>query len=181
MSSIAMPAPPWYRQAWPWFLISLPATAVVAGLVTFYLAARGWDGPVARDYYRQGLAINEELTRVERARALGVGATVRVGGLAVGETVRVEVAAAQPLPPEAALRLMLVHPGRRDADRVAILARVDVSDDGRRAIYAGTWQQGEADTRAPSVTWQAALETRQWRIDDVVTTRGAGEFGLRAR
>ena len=33
------PVTPWYRQAWPWFLISLPATAVIAGSFTFYLAA----------------------------------------------------------------------------------------------------------------------------------------------
>ena len=32
------PVTPWYRQAWPWFLISLPATAVIAGSFTFYLA-----------------------------------------------------------------------------------------------------------------------------------------------
>ncbi len=25
------PVEPWYRQGWPWFLIALPATAVVAG------------------------------------------------------------------------------------------------------------------------------------------------------
>ena len=67
MTSTTPAVTPWYRQAWPWFLISLPATAVVAGLITFYLAARGWDGPVANDYYKQGLAINEELTRSNRA------------------------------------------------------------------------------------------------------------------
>jgi len=30
--------PPWYRQFWPWFIIALPASVVIAGLYTFYLA-----------------------------------------------------------------------------------------------------------------------------------------------
>jgi len=29
---------PWYRQFWPWFLIALPAAAVIAGFFTLYLA-----------------------------------------------------------------------------------------------------------------------------------------------
>ncbi len=28
----------WYRQFWPWFLIALPATAVIASLVTLWIA-----------------------------------------------------------------------------------------------------------------------------------------------
>ena len=34
---------PWYRQFWPWFLILLPASVVVAGFVTLYIAADGAD------------------------------------------------------------------------------------------------------------------------------------------
>jgi len=29
---------PWYRQFWPWFIMALPATAVVAGLYTLWIA-----------------------------------------------------------------------------------------------------------------------------------------------
>ena len=29
---------PWYRQFWPWFVIALPATAVMACLVTIWIA-----------------------------------------------------------------------------------------------------------------------------------------------
>jgi hypothetical protein len=109
---------PWYRQGWPWFLISLPATAVIAGLATYYIAARGFDGPVVADYYKQGLAINEELGRSHRARDLGIEAKVALDGLAVvsgcGEPV-----SAQPLPVEAALRCGWFI-GKRDADRLAI-------------------------------------------------------------
>jgi hypothetical protein len=177
------PVTPWYRQAWPWFLISLPAAAVVGGIVTFYLAARGWDGPVVRDYYKQGLAVNEELTRSTRARELGVEARLVIGGLDSGQRLRVEITAAQPLPPEAALRVRLIHPGRRGADRVAVLARIDAGVDGRSASYAGEWQQAEPDPRlaAKAVAWQTVVETQQWRLDDVVSASGPAEATLRAR
>lgn len=183
MTSTTAPATPWYRQAWPWFLISLPASAVVAGSFTFYLAAKGWDGPVANDYYKQGLAINEELSRSTKARELGVVANLRLGGLVVGDRVKVELSAAQPLPAEAALRVRLIHPGRREADRLAVLARTDVGVDGRSAVYAGEWQQGEPDARLARqpVAWQVIVETQQWRLDDGFSAGGAGEFSLRAR
>lgn len=29
---------PWYREPWPWVLIALPLTAVIASAVTFWLA-----------------------------------------------------------------------------------------------------------------------------------------------
>ena len=31
---------PWYRQFWPWFLIAIPAAAVVGGIVTIILAVQ---------------------------------------------------------------------------------------------------------------------------------------------
>ena len=156
---------------------------MIAGSFTFYLAAQGWDGPVANDYYKQGLAINQELSRSNRASELGVSATVRLSGLTVGERVRIELQSEQPLPPESALRLRLVHPGKRDADRLAVLSRIDVALDARSAVYAGEWQEGEADPRLAQqpVAWQVVLETQQWRIDDGFSAGGAGEFSLRAR
>lgn len=183
MTTTTAPVTPWYRQAWPWFLISLPATAVVAGSFTFYLAAKGWDGPVAKDYYKQGLAINEELSRSTMAKDLGVAAGLWFSGLATGDRVRVELQASQPLPAEAALRVRLIHPGRRDADRLAVLARTDVAADGRSAVYAGEWQQGEPDPRLAQrpVAWQVIVETQQWRVDDGFTAGGPGQFSLQAR
>jgi hypothetical protein len=43
------PEPPWYRQFWPWFIIALPASAVIASLITFYLAVSRPDHLVVED------------------------------------------------------------------------------------------------------------------------------------
>jgi len=50
---------PWYRQFWPWFIIALPASAVVAGLYTFWLAVSNPDHLVIEDDEYQRL--NSEL------------------------------------------------------------------------------------------------------------------------
>ena len=39
---------PWYRQFWPWFIIALPAFAVVSGLYTVWIAAQTQDSLVVQ-------------------------------------------------------------------------------------------------------------------------------------
>mgnify|MGYP000916835605 FL=1 len=48
------PAKPWYREPWPWLLMSGPGLVVIAGVVTAWIAFSGADGLVADDYYKQG-------------------------------------------------------------------------------------------------------------------------------
>ena len=67
---------PWYRQFWPWFIIALPASVVVAGLITVFIAFRHADTLVNDNYYKDGLAINQTLAQDTRARELGVEATI---------------------------------------------------------------------------------------------------------
>ncbi|GIX31163.1 MAG: hypothetical protein KatS3mg124_1635 [Porticoccaceae bacterium] len=107
----------WYRQFWPWFLIALPASAVVAGLVTVAIAFRHADSLVDDDYYQAGLAINRTLARDRRAAELGLAARV-----ALREAGRVEVVLAGAVAP-AALELHFVHPFDAGGDRVVQLIR----------------------------------------------------------
>ncbi len=46
----------WYKQFWPWFIISLLGSVVCASLFTLTIAFKHADRPVEGDYYRQGLA-----------------------------------------------------------------------------------------------------------------------------
>jgi hypothetical protein len=173
---------PWYRQPWPWFLIALPATAVVASIATAIIAARGFDGPVAADYYKQGLAINDEVARAQLARDLGLEARIELAGITDGDRVRVELDARRAMPPEAAVRLRLVHPGRPGEDRTAVLSRQDVDPENRRAVYVGTLQAvAPTSGYVGPVSWQVILESQQWRIDDSFTADGGGRFTLQAR
>jgi hypothetical protein len=37
---------PWYRQFWPWFIISLPAASVIGGLTTVWISLQTTDSLV---------------------------------------------------------------------------------------------------------------------------------------
>jgi len=50
---------PWYKQFWPWFIIALPASVVVASFFTLWLAISNPDHLVVDEIeYRQ---LNSEL------------------------------------------------------------------------------------------------------------------------
>lgn len=147
------PGTPWYREPWPWLLMSGPATVVVAGVYTTILAFATSDGLAADDYYKQGLAINKTLKREERARQLDLGASVAYS--AASGQVRVTLSGAQH-PPKMLLRL--IHPTRAGMGQRIELAH------SQNGVY-------EAATSMPAGTtrWNAVLETAEWRLAGVWT------------
>ena len=40
---------PWYKQFWPWFIIALPASVVIASFFTLYLAVSNPDQLIVTD------------------------------------------------------------------------------------------------------------------------------------
>ena len=52
---------PWYKERWPWILMSGPATVIVAGIVTMWIAFATADTLVVDDYYLRGITINDRL------------------------------------------------------------------------------------------------------------------------
>ena len=143
------PTRPWYREPWTWFLISLPATAVIAGFVTYWLAATTDDGLVVDDYYKQGLAVNQVIARDRLAAQLGLRAEV---SLADG-LVSINLQAASGRLPEIIL-VSLIHPTRAGEDQVLKLA-------GHNGTYGGALAQ-----MAPG-HWQISIEdeSRSWRMN----------------
>ncbi len=65
---------PWYKQFWPWFIISLPLSSVITGMVTLTLAIDGGDSLVREDWYKDGMAINQRLDKRNRAKDAGIKA-----------------------------------------------------------------------------------------------------------
>lgn len=151
---------PWYREPWPWILMSGPAIVVVAGVITTTLAITSSDGLVADDYYKQGLGINRVLERDAKAQALGVSATVRFNA----EQTRVQVVLAMNEATPPALTIALVHPTRAGGDR-----RVSLDAIGP-GVYEGKLRP------PPAGTWHVRLEDAQgkWRVTGEWRTREAG-------
>jgi len=126
--------------------MAAPATAVVAGFVTLWLAVRSDDGLVADDYYRQGLAINRALDKEHEAARLGIRLRVEPSpGLL---RVRLE-GDSRP----AALTVRLVHSTRAGSDlRLRLGARrPQVYEASLPALPPGHWHVAVQDARA---TWR---------------------------
>ena len=160
----------WYRQRWPWLLMLGPATVIVAGAITVWLAIASEDGLVSDDYYKRGLAINRTIERTALAEALGLRAVVDVAANGVAQ-VTLAAASDATLAETSALRLTLAHPTRAGHDVQATLSRVAP---GR---YAGS-----IAAAAPG-RWRVIVESDRWRLPAVdVDGRVDGvELGAAAR
>ena len=109
---------PWYRQFWPWFLILLPATAVVASFASLYIALKNADTLVRDDWYRHGTEINTYLALQEEAGRRGIRAALALD--ATGRTLTAVVDGPQlDLP---TLQLRLHHPTHAQRDIEIVLA-----------------------------------------------------------
>lgn len=147
---------PWYRQFWPWFIIALPASVVVAGLITVYIAFANRDATVEDDYYREGLAINQSLAGQQRAAEWGLQARVKFNRQA--DRVEVELHSAQPLDNTGStIELKLQHP---------ILAERDMTIHLTALEGTGHRYQGELSV-PPQDNYYLRLtgDKRSWRLD----------------
>jgi len=115
--------PAWYRQGWPWFLIALPASAVFGGIATFILAVQSPNAMVVDDYYKEGLAINQQLHRQTAARDMNLSALLRSDGKQLSLTLSASAAV-----PDDSITLQFIHVTRAELDRDVVLQR---QPDGR--------------------------------------------------
>lgn len=69
-------AQPWYRQFWPWFLITLPGIAVIASVYTLFIAIENQPSMVNDNYYQEGLSINERIKQDQQATELSISANL---------------------------------------------------------------------------------------------------------
>ena len=66
--------PVWYKQVWPWVLISIPFTAVLFGIFMITVVTLHPDDVVDDNYYKDGMAINQTLDMDRKALSLDVHA-----------------------------------------------------------------------------------------------------------
>lgn len=141
---------PWYREPYVWMLISLPSAAVIAGMVTLWLAIVSDDGLVADDYYKRGKEINRVLTRDVTAAKMGLAAVTDfdydLGKVTIlfkknSAKIRSDI-----------LRLRLLHATRAGFDQDLTLQRLP---DGRYYALFNPMAPGR---------WHVQLESKDWRL-----------------
>ncbi|MDR0736349.1 MAG: FixH family protein [Zoogloeaceae bacterium] len=151
MTANALDVRPWYREPWPWILMSGPIIVVIAGIATAIIAMNVH--PVAMvedDYYKQGLAINQRLHRDKVASDLSLSAQVMLSG----QEVRVFLNAADRTKLPTGLRLHFNHRTRSGQDQVVTLEAAG------QGFYSGVLT---AEVRG---RWHVYLEDQDetWRL-----------------
>lgn len=158
---------PWYRYRWPWILIAGPAVVVVASVVTFWIATDSNDALVTGDYYKQGLAINEDLARVQMAHSLGLSASLRASPTAWELALRAREGVGLP----EKLIVSFSHATRQDLDQAIELTQSSPGfySGERRELSPGRWDILLADGN------------RTWRLATTVQAPLAGEVVFRPK
>ena len=153
----------WYREPWPWIVMSGPAVVVIASLVSAFLAVRGADPVIDENYYQRGLQINAELARDRQAARLHLESDLQIRGVHRGDEVRLRVTSAEPLR-DTAVRVTLIHQDGASSQRSAVLGRVPSA--AGAATFYGQWLQAPDDhLTVASGNWRAVIEAGSWRIE----------------
>jgi hypothetical protein len=148
---------PWYRQFWPWFLIALPASAVIASLYTVSLAVRTTDSLVVTSDDGMDVVAGRHLAAERRARELGLRATVEFN-MASGAIILTLTADSQVDWPTS-LELLLSHPAFAARDMTITMTR-SLPD----AAGNPTWSGHFVDV--PDGRWYLVLEDGDaWRLN----------------
>lgn len=103
----------WYKQFWPWFLIFLPGSVVVACIVTITIAVQSADSMVVDDYYKHAMQINRDLSKSEYAKEVNLSGSflVRANKLELAVSVNKDTIKLAPT-----LMLEFSHPAKADKD-----------------------------------------------------------------
>jgi len=140
----------WYREPWPWILMLLPLSAVVASMTSLWLALKSDDGLVTDDYYKDGMSINKTLDRDLAAQALDLRAELQLEGQALHVKLSGKLT---PLPET--LQLSLAHPTHSGHDQRITL----------RQTAPGLYSTNALPS-LNGVRWHVLLEAPQadWRL-----------------
>jgi hypothetical protein len=103
---------PWWKEPMVWLIVGLPATAVVASIATYFIAAHDPDSLVRADYRKEGFALVEKTTQADRLAAeLGLVARMAVnnGKLELDLKSRLDTVPAR-------VSLTIIHPTQESQD-----------------------------------------------------------------
>ena len=164
---------PWYRQFWPWFIMALPATAVVAGLYTLWIAMQTTDSLVVQSDDGINVVTERNIAAEREARRLGLSALVDINPDTGAVVVTVLSAANVALPNSLALRMR--HPTMASRDASVELLRAMPNSRGE-ATWAGHFITAPAGrhfvTLSSADTWRLFAE---WSGQPQIRLEPAGQ------
>ncbi len=156
---------PWYRHKLVWMIIAIPAASVIAGIYLIYLATNTDHSLVVDDYYKQGMAINQNLARDRAAQELGISAWLIAEPSNNMIKLTFDKGTLSDFPDN--LKLHLQHATHADHDQAVPLVRAP------RGQYVGYLKQAVREG-----VWHITLSTDQWRLVDRVRWQNGVNINL---
>ena len=119
---------PWYRQFWPWFLISIPGATVIAGLYTIMLAMDTSDSLVTSAAGGMDVVTERHIAAEQRADSLGLDAKLSIDATTGAITAELASTAGGDWPQT--LELLFSHPTNAQLDKTITLTTAIPAADG---------------------------------------------------
>lgn len=120
---------PWYRQFWPWLILTILAWGMISSSITLSVALRNPPQMMTGDYQRLGKVLVDTHERADRAEALGLAGRLSIDAAAW----TLQLQAADPATLPEVLLLLAQHPTDAGRDRQFLLRR---DADGRYTAAA---------------------------------------------
>lgn len=155
---------PWYKEPYVWMLIGIPLSSVIMGAFFITQAVSTKDSLVRDNYYKDGLAINQEMKWDQNAVQLGLKYNLVVNG----NTATLQQVISR-LDAPTILKLKLSHPTLKEKDLDILLQR---SEDKKTFT-------GFIEDFAPG-RFYLNLESpeQEWRIRDEIILEQARSINL---
>jgi hypothetical protein len=166
---------PWYRQFWPWFIIALPASAVVAGLTTVWIAMQTTDSLVVQSEDGVRNASDRQISAERLASELGLAAIIAIDSSTGVISAIMRSGELDEIP--ATLDFELSHPAFADRDQAITLTKAMPDEQGnpRWVGHFVSVPQGRFYAVLKSGdTWRL---TAEWHGEASLTLRSGGDDG----
>ena len=146
---------PWYRQFWPWFIIALPASAVIAGLTTLWISMQTTDSLVLVPEQGVKTAADRQVAAARLASELGLAAVIDIDTQTGAVAAVMRAGDLDELP--ATLDFEMSHPAFADQDRAITLNRA-MPDAQGNPQWVGHF------VSVPNGRYYAVLKSTEWRL-----------------
>lgn len=170
---------PWYRQFWPWFIIALPASAVVGGLTTFWISLQTTDSLVVQSDDGMQIVAERRVVAEQLAAELNLAALLNIDLESGAVLAAMRVGDLDVLP--AALQLEFSHPAFVDRDQRIALNRAPPDEVGN-PVWSGHF------VSIPNGRWYVSLTSNgdwrlsgEWQGESQITLRPAETYDVDER
>lgn len=147
----------WYKEPYVLMLIGIPSSSVIVCTILITLATSTKDTLVRDNYYKDGLAINQELKWDKKAKNWGIRAELTV----TGNTASLVLLNSRQLAPNM-LQLKLSHPTLAESDRDSLLQLTQQKQNGKPVFQGFIDDLGDGryyvQVESPEQSWRLRNE-----------------------